>query len=156
VLYICTVWLQIFFLSDLTENCMNLILSCLLRWYFSIAASIFIFKDIKINFTLQQCINFSNILWCILLAMGLPSTPSCYRGIFPFVLSGRNLAPQFFREHWGRAIAQVVSRWFRTAAARVRSQVRSCGICGGQSGIEAGFLRVLQCPLPILIPPTAP
>jgi hypothetical protein len=33
----------------------------------------------------------------------------------------------------GRAIAQAVSRWFPTAAARVRTQVRSCGICGGQS-----------------------
>jgi hypothetical protein len=33
----------------------------------------------------------------------------------------------------GRAIAQVVSRWLPTAAARVRSQVRSCGICGGHS-----------------------
>jgi hypothetical protein len=52
----------------------------------------------------------------------------------------------------GRAIAQVVSRWLPTAAARIRSQVRSCGICGGQIGTGAGFLRVL----PILIPPTAP
>jgi hypothetical protein len=57
----------------------------------------------------------------------------------------------------GRAIAQAVSRWLPTApAARVRSQVRSCGICGGQSGIRAGFLRVLRFPLPILIPPSAP
>jgi hypothetical protein len=39
--------------------------------------------------------------------------------------------------------------------ARVRSQVRSCEICGGQSGAEAGFLRVLKFPLPALIPPTA-
>jgi hypothetical protein len=56
----------------------------------------------------------------------------------------------------GRAIAQAVSRWFPTAAARVQSQVRSCGICGGQSVTGAGFLRVLRFPLPILIPPTAP
>jgi hypothetical protein len=42
-----------------------------------------------------------------------------------------------------------------TAAARVRDQVRSCGICGGQSSAGAGFLRVLPFPLPILIPPTA-
>jgi hypothetical protein len=34
--------------------------------------------------------------------------------------------------------------------------VRSCGICGGQRGTVAGFLRVLRLPLPILIPPTAP
>jgi hypothetical protein len=56
----------------------------------------------------------------------------------------------------GRAIAQVVSRWLPTAAARVRSQVRSCGIRGGQIGTGAGFLRVLRFPLPILIPPTTP
>jgi hypothetical protein len=28
--------------------------------------------------------------------------------------------------------------------------------CGGQSGTEAGFLRVLRFPLPIFIPPVAP
>jgi hypothetical protein len=52
----------------------------------------------------------------------------------------------------GRAIAQAVSRWLPTAAARVWS----CGICGGQSGAGAGFLRVLRFPLPIFIPPIAP
>jgi hypothetical protein len=40
----------------------------------------------------------------------------------------------------GRAVAQAVSRWFPTAAARVRARVWSCGICGGQSGAGAGFL----------------
>jgi hypothetical protein len=39
-----------------------------------------------------------------------------------------------------------------TAAAWVRSQIRSCEIRGGQSGTGAGFLRVLRLPLPIIIP----
>jgi hypothetical protein len=56
----------------------------------------------------------------------------------------------------GRAITQEVSRRLPTVAARVRAQVRSCGICGGQSGTGASFLRVLRFPLSILIPPTAP
>jgi hypothetical protein len=54
------------------------------------------------------------------------------------------------------AIAKVISRRIPTAAARVRSSVRSCGICGKQSGTGAGFLPVIRFPLPILIPPTAP
>jgi hypothetical protein len=49
----------------------------------------------------------------------------------------------------GRDIAQAVSR-------RVRTQVRSCGICGGHSGTEEGFLLVILFPLPILIPSTVP
>jgi hypothetical protein len=34
--------------------------------------------------------------------------------------------------------------------------VKSCDICGEQSGAGAGFLRVLRFPLPIFIPPIAP
>jgi hypothetical protein len=55
----------------------------------------------------------------------------------------------------GRAIAEVVSRWLPTAAARIQSRVWSSGICGGQSDLGAGFLRVLQFPLPF-IPPNSP
>jgi hypothetical protein len=55
----------------------------------------------------------------------------------------------------GRAIAQAVTRWLRNTADRDRSQVKSCGICGGQIGAGARFLRVLQFPLPIIIPLTA-
>jgi hypothetical protein len=46
----------------------------------------------------------------------------------------------------GRAIIQAVNH-------RLRSQVRLCGVCGGRSGIGAGFLRGLQFLLPIIIPP---
>jgi hypothetical protein len=56
----------------------------------------------------------------------------------------------------GHAIAQALSRWLPTAAARVRSWVWSSGICGGQSGVGAGFLRVIRFPLPIFIPQIAP
>jgi hypothetical protein len=57
---------------------------------------------------------------------------------------------------YGRAIAQVVSRWFPTAAARVRARVWSCGIRSGRSGAGTGFLRILRFPLLIFIPPIAP
>jgi hypothetical protein len=39
--------------------------------------------------------------------------------------------------------------------AQVRAKIRSCGTCGGQGGTGAGFLRVLQFPLPS-IPPITP
>jgi hypothetical protein len=52
-----------------------------------------------------------------------------------------------------RAIAQAIIHWLLTAGARVRARVWSSGICGGQSGAGAGFLRVLRSPLPIFIPP---
>jgi hypothetical protein len=54
------------------------------------------------------------------------------------------------------AIAQVISRRLPTALPRVRSQVRSRGICGIQSGTGAGFLRVLRSPLSVLLPSNGP
>jgi hypothetical protein len=56
----------------------------------------------------------------------------------------------------GRAIAQAVSRWLPTAAARVRARVKSCGIFGIQSGTGVGFLRDLRFPLKIFISPFVP
>jgi hypothetical protein len=55
------------------------------------------------------------------------------------------------RKQKGRAVAQAVSRWLPTAAAWVRVRA-TCGICGGQSGTGACFLRVLRFPLPIISP----
>jgi hypothetical protein len=69
----------------------------------------------------------------------------------------KNLAHNIAKvRQWGRAIAQAVSRRLPTLAARIRAQVRSCGICGGQSGTRVGFLRVLRFLLPVLMPQTAP
>jgi hypothetical protein len=62
----------------------------------------------------------------------------------------------YVTQNKGRAIAQAVSRWLPTAAARVRGRVWSSGICGGHSGAGAGFLRVLRFPLPIFISPNSP
>jgi hypothetical protein len=42
----------------------------------------------------------------------------------------------FVASYLGRAITQAVGRWLPTAAA----WVRSCGICGEQSGTGAGLL----------------
>jgi hypothetical protein len=53
----------------------------------------------------------------------------------------------------GGAISKAVSRWFPTETARVQEQIRSCGICGGQSGAGTGLLQVLRIPLR-LIPQT--
>jgi hypothetical protein len=54
------------------------------------------------------------------------------------------------------AIAPAVSHRLPTAAARVRAQVGSCGICGGNSGTGPRFLPLLRFPLPIFIAPNVP
>jgi hypothetical protein len=55
----------------------------------------------------------------------------------------------------GRAIAQTVTHRLSTAAGRIWSQVRLCGIYGAQSGARTGSHQVLWFSLPILIPPTS-
>jgi hypothetical protein len=59
----------------------------------------------------------------------------------------------------GHAIAQAVSFQLPIVTIQDQSQVRSCGLCGGQNGTGAYFLQVFRfplLPLPILILPTAP
>jgi hypothetical protein len=56
-----------------------------------------------------------------------------------------------YHERGGRAIAHAVSCRLPIAAARIHSQVRACGICGGQSCTGIGYLQVLRFSLPILI-----
>jgi hypothetical protein len=55
----------------------------------------------------------------------------------------------------------TVGWWHYTGFVQVlrrlfNARVWSCGICGGQSGAGASFLRVFRFPLPIFIPPIAP
>jgi hypothetical protein len=64
--------------------------------------------------------------------MALCIQPPCLHGV---VLSSLSV---------GRVVVQEVSRRLSTAAARVRVRVKTCGICGGQSGALAGFLGVLR------------
>jgi hypothetical protein len=82
---------------------------------------------------------------CIILRL-IPATnqQTSNRNANPIVTKKTNL------QH-GRAVAQVVSRWLPTAAARVLVRAAG-GICGGQSDIGAGFLRVIRFPLPIIRP----
>jgi hypothetical protein len=76
-----------------------------------------------------------------------------FKEVFKFVEASQGRL--FSVELVSQIIAQVVNRWIPTAEGRVRDRA-ACGICGGQSGIGAGFLRVLLFPLPIIIPPISP
>jgi hypothetical protein len=82
-----------------------------------------------------------------------------YKRIFCLPLSGLTTLRFKYTDiqlSQGRAIAEAIRSRFSTSEARVRAQIRSCGICDGLSGIGAGFLRAFRFLLTILIPPTAP
>jgi hypothetical protein len=55
-----------------------------------------------------------------------------------------------------RAIAQGLVAGSPPRRPGFDPRVKSCGVCGGQSGTGADFRRVFRFPLPILIPPNAP
>jgi hypothetical protein len=63
--------------------------------------------------------------------------PEIYYSVPLQVPSASQVTPTSYSQ--GRPIAQAVSRWLPTAAARVRAQVRSCGICGGQKALGQVF-----------------
>jgi hypothetical protein len=66
--------------------------------------------------------------------IGLFVTKENYVGIF-----SAKKVHELLSNNRGRAVAQAVSRWLPTAAARVRVRA-ACGVCGGQSGTGAGLL----------------
>jgi hypothetical protein len=88
--------------------------------------------------------------------LALTSPTGCGRSVGIVRLRTKTTEFFFIVSLNGRAIAQAVSRQLSTATASIRSHFKSCGICGGQSGTAAGFLRVLLFSLPSLIPTTAP
>jgi hypothetical protein len=51
----------------------------------------------------------------------------------------------------GCAVAQAVSGRLPTAAVRVRARIKLCRNCGEQSGNRAGFLRVPQFPMALIL-----
>jgi hypothetical protein len=59
-----------------------------------------------------------------------------------------------FQEYFHDTTGKVYG--FQPRRPGFQPRAYSCGICCGQSGAGAGFLRVLRFPLPIFTPPISP
>jgi hypothetical protein len=116
-----------------------------------------------------RCLRFSRcgmwrrVIWCLCtnvseetqLTMKMEATDSYETLILTYQITRRPIILLSLVFQIGRALAQAVSPWLPTTTARLRVRT-ACGVCGGQSGTGARFLRVLRFPLPIIIPPISP
>jgi hypothetical protein len=146
--YWITKWLQVFML---TKPVMTGASRALSRWqWFAIPV-----------LSISELTRYRLELWCSSSPhLERYSGPSIflserYLGLLSRTLRCTELKRTVTTVNW-RAVAQTVSCRLLTAAARVEAQVGSCGVFGGQRGSGAGFLRLFQFPLPILITPIAP
>jgi sulfur relay (sulfurtransferase) complex TusBCD TusD component (DsrE family) len=76
---------------------------------------------------------------------------TCAHALVRYFLSHHNIEDHLNFQLSSRQV-QMVSGRFLTLAARIRVQVSTCGICSGQRGNEAGSIRLIRSPLPILAP----
>jgi hypothetical protein len=104
------------------------------RMVFSIVS-----EQLLIAFLFEECCHLSSSIFFYYLKRGI-SKGRAYRVRAMLIAS--------------HAVAQSVSRRLTTMAARVRARIRSCGICSGENGAGASFIRILWFPLPN-IPPIA-
>jgi hypothetical protein len=99
-------------------------------------------------------------LWCIYLFVSVSSRASVQLKvlgklirIIPLIWS-RLLAqcPNYYATVCPNSVpAPALSHLVSTAAARVPTRVKLCGICGGQSSTGAGFLLVLRSPMSLTL-----
>jgi hypothetical protein len=84
-----------------------------------------------------------------------PRNGTVKRPFHKVTLSGSALP---LKQQWNlsRAIVHEVSRWFPTAAARVRGREEHLEYVMDKMALVSDFIRILRFPLPIIIPPISP